>query len=264
MSGVPFTKYHALGNDYIVVDASRVGSEFRLTSDFVRAICDRTRGVGSDGVLWGRVSGGEFGLSIWNPDGTEAEKSGNGLRIFARYLSDRRYVETGEFQIQLPNERVQARRLDRTRFEVSMGEPEILEHLTQLEVGGERLDVFVVSVGNPHCVVVGLAPDEAVARRLGPLIENHPRFPNRTNVQFVEALDPQSIRIEIWERGAGYTLASGSSSVAAAAVARTLGWVADHVCVSMPGGRIDVRFDQAHAAIRGSTTHIAEGIFELI
>ncbi len=248
-----FTKYQALGNDYLVMQPG-VSGKIPSSGD-IRQICDRHYGVGSDGILFGPlpVSGSDFGLRIFNPDGSEAEKSGNGLRIFSRYLWDQGLVQGDPFTISTPGGAVRSQVLDAGRLvRVEMGRA-IFDSLLipvagpQREVIGEtlmagetELKYCAVTLGNPHCVILRDTISADEARRLGPLVERDPRFPKRTNVQFLKVLDSENIQIEIWERGAGYTLASGSSSCAAASVAYRLGMCGPQVAVHMPGGRLDI------------------------
>jgi diaminopimelate epimerase len=268
-----FYKYHALGNDYLVLNPSDLADE--LDAFRIQRICHRNFGVGSDGVLLGPLESkeGDFGLRIFNPDGSEAEKSGNGLRIFSRYLWDRGLVKESPFTIMTPGGRVESTvkaggrsvtvqmgqvSFDSTRIPVKGGAREVLNETMELE--GEELRYCAATVGNPHCVVLREQVSEEVARRLGPLIEKDPRFPNRTNVQFMKVIDPSHIQIEIWERGAGYTLASGSSSSAAAAVAHRLGLCGNRITVRMPGGDLDIRISENFSVqMTGPVTKIAEG-----
>jgi diaminopimelate epimerase len=258
---IRFARYHALGNDYLVIEPSALGGE--ITPDQIRAICHRHTGVGSDGVLWGPRGSGDFSVRIFNPDGSEAEKSGNGLRIFARYLYDTRRVGNETFAVQTKGGRVTAQiEPERGRVTVEMGRVSFdsaeiplsgprREALDEtLELGGRTVRYCAATIGNPHCVVIGEIPTPELARTFGPWIEIEPSFPNRTNVQFLEVLDRNNIRIEIWERGAGYTLASGSSSCAAAAVARRLGLCDEQIAVHMPGGRLDVTIRPDWAAVQ--------------
>ena len=266
-----FWKYQALGNDYIVMDGR---AQAVPSADLVRRICDRHFGVGSDGILWHEETDGGIALRIYNPDGSEAEKSGNGLRIFARYLFDRGLVAGDPFAVTTPGGRVSCHVQGAgARVQVEMGrvsfssrdipvvgpEREVLEE--KLAIGGEELVFSAATVGNPHCVILREKVTREEACRLGPLLENHTAlFPNRTNVQFVQVLGDRSIQIEIWERGAGYTLASGSSSCAAAAVAHRLGHVGRSITVRMPGGDLDVVLDAGmHAQQTGPVGAVAEG-----
>ena len=267
-----FWKYQALGNDYLVLDGR---DHAPLATELVRRICDRHFGAGSDGILWHEL-GADCGIAlrIYNPDGSEAEKSGNGLRIFARYLFDRGLVGADPFAVSTPGGRVSCRVLDRgLRVEVEMGRVsfasrdipvvgparEVLEET--LAIGGETLVFSAATVGNPHCVILREKVSAEEACRLGPLLENHTAlFPNRTNVQFVQVWNDREIQIEIWERGAGYTLASGSSSCAAAAVAHRLGKVGPEITVHMPGGDLRVSLDAGmHARQVGPVRAVATG-----
>jgi len=209
----------------------------------VRRLCDRHFGVGADGVLvpGPSAAGADFALAIWNPDGSEAEKSGNGLRIFARWLFDRGRVDAEPFTVATRGGRVRCRvagggapiqvEMGRARFE-SVGE--------RIELPGGAVEATILSLGNPHCVVRCDAISPDLARRLGPPLERHPRFPARTNVQLVRVLARDRLALEIWERGAGYTLASGSSACAAAAAAVRWGDCDGDVRVEMPGGALAV------------------------
>ena len=263
-----FHKYQALGNDYLVVDAP---FDHAPPAALIRRICDRSLGLGADGILLGRASAQGFALRIFNPDGSEAEKSGNGLRIYARYLWDGGRVKNDSFTVTTPGGAVscQVRDQGRTVF-VDMGKASFAmaaadaarETLGEcLAVDGQQLRFTAVSMGNPHCVLHFDSVSPELARRLGPLIETHPRFPNRTNVQFVKVLDRRRIQIEIWERGAGYTLASGSSSCAAAAVSVKLGMCDGNVDVTMPGGtlQIGVQTDFSVSMV-GPVAKVAEGM----
>jgi diaminopimelate epimerase len=254
---IPFVKGHGLGNDYLVIDERDLPGP--LSARAITKICDRHHGVGSDGILV-RVSSGraDFGLRIFNPDGSEAEKSGNGLRIFAKYLWDHGHAKRETFTVDTRGGVVECQlhaQQGRVNFvTVEMGRAtfrpdEIPMRASVAEaVGvplalpdGARLQVTAVSVGNPHCVVFVERLDEQACRQLGPQIETHAAFPHRTNVQFARAAARDELDILIWERGAGFTLASGSSSCGAAAAAVRQG-LCDHgrVLVRMPGGELAV------------------------
>lgn len=269
-----FHKYQALGNDYLVVEIATSSHE-RLDAALVRRICDRHFGIGSDGILLeGQTSDGEFDLRILNPDGSEAEKSGNGLRIFARYLWDRGRIGDERFPVVTKGGTVQCQvrdsgrmvfvemgraSFDSARIPIAGPRREVVDE--EIDVAGERLRFTGVTVGNPHCVVHADEVSPALARRLGPLLETHALFPNRTNVQFVRVLDRHRVQIEIWERGAGYTLASGSSSCAAAAASVRLGLCAGDVTVAMPGGGLEIGVTSDFAlTMLGRVGKVAEGI----
>jgi diaminopimelate epimerase len=254
---ISFGRGHGLGNDYLVMEERQLPRP--LSPAAIQRICDRNWGVGSDGILLlVPTARADFGLRIFNPDGSEAEKSGNGLRIFAKYLWDRGHVTREVFTVDTPGGIVECRlhprdghvgfvtvEMGRATFrapEIPMrGPDEDAVGVTLDLADGTRLTVTAVSVGNPHCVVFADHLDETVVRRLGPLLEHHAAFPNRTNVQFARATSREAIEIMIWERGAGWTLASGSSSCGAASAAVRNGLCASgRIAVRMPGGELAV------------------------
>ncbi len=270
-----FSKYHALGNDYLIMDPADYPGWVAPNYDQIRAICHRNYGAGSDGILWGpiRSARAPFGLRIFNPDGSEAEKSGNGLRIFARYLFDCQKVGDAPFAIETPGGLVEATvRHGGKLITVEMGRVSFTSEKIPVagalrEVVNEKMQIqdreftfTAATIGNPHCVIPLGEISEQTARRYGPDIEVHRNFPKRTNVQFLKVIDRGNIQIEIWERGAGYTLASGSSSSAAAAVAHRLGLVDRSVIVQMPGGHIGIEIgDEFAIRMTGSVTRVADG-----
>ncbi|MFQ5520916.1 MAG: diaminopimelate epimerase [Candidatus Methylomirabilia bacterium] len=258
---IPFVKGQGLGNDYLVLHEKDL--DFPLNPVAVQRLCHRNWGIGSDGILLVVDSANaDFGLRIFNPDGSEAEKSGNGLRIFAKYLYEHRHARGRVFRVETPGGIVVCEcHLDGGRVgsvtvemghanfrapNIPMDGPDREAVEVPLQVNDRVLRVTAVSVGNPHCVVFCERLDEADVRRLGPLIEHHASFPSRTNVQFARIEGRDRVSILIWERGAGYTLASGSSSCAVASAAVRNG-LCDHgsVTVVMPGGElvIEVRPD---------------------
>lgn len=268
-----FEKYHALGNDYLVYDPPSGDHEF--SSEEIIRICHRNFGLGSDGILVGplQTDKAEFGLRILNPDGSEAEKSGNGLRIFARYLFDQKKVGSSPFTVDTLGGIVTCEVSDdASSISVEMGQVSFHSDVIPVSVEGEAREVlneeinlngknykyYAGTIGNPHCVVPLTDISEELAKQLGPELENHPLFPNRTNVQLLQILDRNRIRIEIWERGAGYTLASGSSSSAAGAVARKMGACDQEITVEMPGGEIGLVIDDNYnVKMTGPATRVA-------
>jgi len=312
-----FYKYHALGNDYLVLNPAdfpqwREQLNATPTPEQIRLICHRHYGLGSDGILWGpvskfpdaleaaderaknaRLNGSNSmlpALRIFNPDGSEAEKSGNGLRIFARYLAEHGLVEGDTFTIQTRGGPAQVEIIDRAAWELRIGMGratfasakipvagpvrEVLRETLDLGEksqsaggdkcesleGNQRFEFSAASVGNPHCVIPLPEISAELACHYGPRIETHPLFPNRINVQFMQVIDRANIRIEIWERGAGYTLASGSSSSAAAAVAHRLGLVDAQVTVHMPGGRLEIQITPDwEITMTGTVTKVCDG-----
>lgn len=271
-----YVKYHGLGNDYLVIHPSDVVGD--LDTSRVQLICDRNYGIGSDGILLGPLHSDtcDFRLRILNPDGSEAEKSGNGLRIFSRYLYDLGLVHEKPFTVETLGGAVKCHVRDRGKtVTVEMGKVSFLSTLIPvageerevlreyMDVSGTTFEYCAATVGNPHCVILSKHVSPELARQYGPLIETDSRFPRRTNVQFLQVLDRQNIRIEIWERGAGYTLASGSSSTAAAAVAYRLGLCDSIVTVHMPGGVLAIQFSEDFAAtMSGPVTRVCEGTMD--
>jgi diaminopimelate epimerase len=231
-------KAHGLGNDYLVLESGEA-----LDPGRVRAICDRHRGPGADGILEPtRSVESDHGVRIWNPDGSVAEKSGNGLRIFARWLVDERGASR-HFTVHTGHEAVTCTVTDEA-VAVQMGQARFLWLQRPMTVQGAELITTSLTVGNPHCVCFvdpSVDLDALPWRAWGRSLEVDAAFPNRTNVQVARVLPDGSLEIRIWERGAGETSASGSSSCAVAAAAVRLGLVPDGpILVSMPGGTLDV------------------------
>jgi diaminopimelate epimerase len=256
-----FWKGQALGNDYLVVDVAEVD----MTPERAIRICDRHRGAGSDGILLGELDRTPFRLRILNPDGTWAEKSGNGLRIFGAFLHHRGLVRSGEwFDVELPRDTVSMRVEDELgagelMIRVEMGRAQFEGHLIgfapesgealgvelPLPAGGSAA-VNTVYLGNPHCVVFvdELQRDDFVRR--APALCTHDAFAAGTNVQFARVVGPNEIEAWIWERGAGETLASGSSACAVAAAAVRRGFVPPgQIIVSMEGGEAEITVSDA-------------------
>src|SRR6266849_791739 len=270
-----FFKGHGLGNDYLVMAPKEL--EFALTPAKIRAICDRHRGVGSDGILTLEPSSkADFGLRIYNPDGSEAEKSGNGLRIFARYLYDHGRTTKSHFTVETPGGLVRielhlhGRDVEDITVEMGpatfrsdripvAGPPrDVVDE--QIEVDGELFTVTAVSVGNPHCVVFVPDLSRVDLHRWGPRLERHVLFPNRINVQFAQVQSRARVVARIWERGAGETMASGSSACAVAAAAVRKGLTDRAVTISMPGGELKVEVDAEWSlTLTGPAVEVYEG-----
>lgn len=248
-----FWKYQAVGNAYTVVAGD------------IERVCSPIYGVGGDGILRAVATDeADFGVEIINPDGSSAETSGNGLRIFAYHLwqTDRVSLNT-PFTIMTAAGKRTARVFDDNMVQVSMGRADIIALDQPLVVGDSILSANIVSMGNPHCVfVLDALPDEAMTRKLGAQVERHPRFPQRTNVQFAYPVDRRYVIAQVWERGAGYTLSSGSSSCAVAAVVRAYRLCADEISVEMPGGTLNVSFSvDDEINLRGKVEPVAYGFF---
>jgi diaminopimelate epimerase len=274
-----FFRGHGLGNDYIVMDPKELS--FSLIPSRVKTICDRNWGLGSDGILTLVPSKrADFGLRIFNPDGSEAEKSGNGLRIFARYLHATGKTKKKHFTVETKGGLVTIAlhvdlHGDASAVTVEMGramfQPAALpctctasELIEQpIEAAGRSLTFTGVSLGNPHCVVfkpAGQCWSREDLLKLGPALENHVLFPKRTNVQLAVPIGPKELFILIWERGAGETQASGSSSCAAASAAVRLGLVKSPVTVKMPGGQLNIQVAQDFSlTMKGPVAEVARG-----
>jgi diaminopimelate epimerase len=248
-----FSKWHALGNSYLLVERS--DPEVALTPADALRLCDPHHGVGADGVLEVTdIRGAEADVLVWNPDGSRAELSGNGARIAAMWLARRSGVAFPRIHL---GDRVVPARVEGDDVEVDLGGVDV-GRPEALEVEGERIEVTPVSVGNPHAVV-RREPSRDELHRLGPLIEQHQRFPERTNVQLVRADGQHDLTVAVWERGAGETLASGSSAAAAASAAVVHGWCASPVRVHLPGGTLTVDVREGRAILSGPVVEVFRG-----
>jgi diaminopimelate epimerase len=251
---IDLIKYQALGNDYLVLDLP--GPLGQLVP-LLPALCDRFRGLGSDGLL--AFDPKTMTVRIFNPDGSEAQKSGNGLRITAAHA----VLEHGagdEFELKTVDRsnavHVLARNGAEVVCELDIGRPSFRAADLPARFDGEpdrvhldtpvgRVEAMLVSVGNPHCVVFGEPATKERCLELGPYLEHHRAFPERTNMQLFEVIDRARVRVEIWERGAGYTLASGTSASAVAAACMRAGLIGDQVTIQMPGGDLRIRREES-------------------
>lgn len=267
---IKFSKYQAAGNAYIIINTAD-----HLLSDIEASrICDPIFGLGGDGVIcWQKIPEGA-NVFIFNPDGSLAEKSGNGLRIFADFYFNHVSASPDCFTIQCTNSQVKASRLNDgsillemgrvvSQFEhKGLGESKFFPRGYTLETDLGSINGYPVDIGNPHFVVLLDKISADFARQWGPHIENHPAFRNRTNVQFAKIIDQNTIAAEIWERGAGYTLSSGSSSCAIVAVANQLGKCGANVTVKMPGGDLAVQINQDKSLfLSGPVSKTVDGVF---
>jgi diaminopimelate epimerase len=251
---VRFSKWHALGNSYLIVEEP-------VDAHLARRLCDVRYGIGSDGVVEVvQTSGATAEIVIWNPDGSVSEFSGNGSRIAAAWLGAR--AGTPQVTIGVSGRMYPAAIRDDGTVAMGVGDVEVGE-TEAITVSGESIELTPVSVGNPHAVVRREARREDLLR-LGPAIERHERFPERTNVQLVGVEGPNELTVLVWERGAGETSASGSSAVAAAAAAVSNGWCESPVTVRMPGGELRVELDdEARITLVGPAAEICEGELRL-
>ena len=272
-----FVKSHGLGNEYIVLNEDEIS--FDLSTKAVTIICNVNFGIGSDGILLKvKSSKADLGLRIFNPDGSEAEKSGNGLRIFCKYVFDYGYVKKESFSVETKGGIVHATIIKKINgkaniIKVDMGTanfdarsiPTLFE-LNEVQnetivVGNKKYEINCVSMGNPHCVIIKDSLDIDEIKTYGPMIENYRQFPNRINVQFAKIIDRKLVEILIWERGAGFTLASGSSSCAVASVLRKKGLIDREVVIKMLGGQLVIDIDDKfNVRMTGEVKQICEGI----
>ena len=272
-----FVKSHGLGNEYIVLNSEKLN--FELNEKAIRRICNVNFGIGSDGiVLKVQSTKADFGLRIFNPDGSEAEKSGNGLRIFCKYIYDYKFSQTRKFTVEtlggiVNADVVEIKNNRASLITIDMGQAifdskEIPTKFTSEEVIGKKISVLdkefevnCVSMGNPHCVIIKDDLDINEIKKYGPYIENNKMFPNKTNVQFVKVISRNTVEVLIWERGAGFTLASGTSSCAVVSVLRKKNLVDSRVKVKLLGGELIIEIDdEFNVRMTGPVRQIAEGI----
>lgn len=247
-----FSKYHGLGNDFIVID----GRDLRkpLTPDAVRKLCDRNLGIGADGILVREPSQtADHRMALWNADGSRAEISGNGLRCFVLFLKERGYGVADEISIETGGGVMRARLAGTNEVETTMPPPKSLS-TTPLTLASRDMQfpVFALNVGNPHGVIFGPERDIDFARIYGPPLEKHSAFPEGANIEFVHLMARDACRLVVWERGAGITLACGSGSVATACA----GCMAGHfdfgipISVHQPGGTLRITVSPEFKEIR--------------
>jgi diaminopimelate epimerase len=273
VSPLKLIKYQALGNDYLVLDLPGPLDEIVA---LLPLLCDRNRGLGADGLL--AFDPKAMSVRIFNPDRSEAQKSGNGLRISAAHAvlehgaGDRFSLRTVDRSNAV---RVLSRKGAEIVSELDIGRPSFRAADLPAKFEGEpesvwldspagRVEAVLVSVGNPHCVLFGQPVTKERCLELGPLLERHAAFPERTNVQLCEVVDRARVRAEIWERGAGYTLASGTSASAVAAACMRRGLVDEQVVVQMPGGDLAVRREAARNLVQsGPARRVYQAVVDL-
>lgn len=274
---IEFTKMHGLGNDFVVIDAT--ARPVKLEPGQLRLLADRHFGVGCDQVLLveaPRCPGTDFRYRIFNADGGEVEQCGNGARCFVRYVRERGLTDKDEIVVETAGGIIRPRIEADGRVTVDMGPPrfapgdipfiageEAIQY--ELDVAGRRVAIGAVSMGNPHAVLQVNDVDAAPVAEVGAALECHPRFPSRVNVGFMQIVDPTRIRLRVFERGAGETLACGTGACAAVAVGRRRGLLDEEVAVDLPGGRLTVRWsgDDNPVWMTGPAERVYEGKIEL-
>jgi diaminopimelate epimerase len=277
MARLKFTKMHGLGNDFVVFDGVR--QEVALDAKRCRFLADRRFGIGCDQVLLvepPRSAGTDFYYRIFNADGSEVEQCGNGARCFARFVREQGLTDKDEIPVGTKAGEIRLYVEPDGQVRVNMGipifEPSLIPFLTEaeadrypLEVDGRTLEIGAVSMGNPHAVLRVDDLDQAPVTTLGPLIERHPRFPRRVNAGFMQVLEPGHIRLRVFERGVGETLACGTGACAAVAVGRRLGLLDPRVRVSLPGGDLVIEWPAESRPVwmTGPAVRVFEGEIEL-
>jgi diaminopimelate epimerase len=271
-----FSKMHGLGNDFVIVDCR--AAPLALDSAAIRRLGDRHFGVGFDQLLTierARNPGSAFAYGIWNTDGSSARQCGNGVRCVARWLvREGALAEDASVRLDSPSGPIAVELLDGGRVRAGMGEPDFApariplaaaeesrDARYRIDVGGREVEIGAVSIGNPHALVEVDDVDAAPVEALGPKIEHAPAFPQRCNVGFAEVRSRRAIRLRVWERGVGETLACGSGASAAVAVLRRRGRVDNDVAVALPGGELEIRWNGPGETVwmTGPATFVFEG-----
>jgi len=271
---VSFSKYQATGNDFILIDGFTSG--FSLTSKQITRLCDRHFGVGADGVIIAKPSDkANLFMDLINSDGSQAEMSGNGIRCLAAFAIDNELVKANVEEIFVDTRAgLKTIKVNDNKFKVDMGVPAFensdIGFLAQekiwnypLRVNGNELKVYGVSMGNPHCIILTEQLEKTIVDKLGPLVETHPLFKNKTNVEWVKVESDSKLSIEVWERGAGYTLACGTGACASFAAANRLGLVKNQASISLPGGELEVELQGSHLFLTGEAIKVYNGTIEV-
>jgi diaminopimelate epimerase len=272
---IAFTKMHGAGNDFIVVDARKY--KIPNLKKFAKEYCDRRFGVGADQVLLlGKSRKADFRMDIYNADGSVVGMCGNGLRCLAKYVRDAKFTTKSDITVETPSGIQTARILSKTKVRVDMGAPilkgkQIPVNLSgrvinrPLRLDGKEIRGTCVGMGNPHCVIFVDDPKTYPVEKVGPQLEKHHLFPQRTNVEFVRAVTPKLLEMRVWERGAGETLACGSGACAAAVAAVLNNQAGREVTVKLPGGSLEIewRREDDHVYLTGAAETVFKGEIEI-
>lgn len=268
-----FTKMHGLGNDFIIID----DREEALTDlpELARRLCHRRFGIGADQLLLVHLSQvADFKMIIYNPDGSEAEMCGNGIRCFARYLLDKEVTDRHDLRIET-GAGIIGVKVREDLVEVDMGEPRLEAEEIPINLKGRvvshplrvidrDLSITCVSMGNPHAVIFVRDVDTFPVERYGPHIERHPIFPNRTNVEFAEVISDREVRMRVWERGAGETMACGTGACATLVAGVLKGLIRRRATIHLKGGDLDIFWSEDnHVFMTGPAEKVFEGWMEL-
>ena len=276
---ISFTKMHGLGNDFVILDAMEAAPAEEKLPKLAEALCDRRFGVGADGLILVLPSrAADFRMRIFNADGSEAEMCGNGIRAFAKFVYERGYTRERELEVEtlagIIRPRLRLRGGKVTQVRVDMGEPRLGRSEIpmkgpdqdrvvgeRLRIGGQRYEITAVSMGNPHCVLFVEDVERAKVEEIGPAIERHDLFPRRTNVQFAQVVGEGEIKMRVWERGVGETLASGTSASAVLVAAVLNGLSPRKATVHLRGGDLKVSWNREdnHVFIEGPAAEVYSG-----
>lgn len=272
MRDIQFIKMHGTGNDFVVVDAVKNAEIAEAGQDLpllARRICDRHFGVGADGLILVLPSDkADYRMRIFNPDGSEAEMCGNGIRCFTRYVWENSAEKKDVISVEtLAGIMVPAPITEGGSFvgaEVDMGEPSVEAVKEPLKIENLDYSMNKISMGNPHCVIFVEDLQSVRLKDVGPIIENLPQFPNRTNVEFVQVLNDKEIVLKVWERGVGETLACGTGACASVVAASLNGLTGKKVVVHLPGGDLGIEWSgDNHVIMRGPAEKVFEGIIRV-
>lgn len=272
MRDLQFVKMQGTGNDFVIIDQrAAAGDSLPLQEipEIAKKLCDRHFGVGADGLILVLPSDrADYRMRIFNPDGSEAEMCGNGIRCFTRYVWENAEEKKDVISVDtLAGIMVPAPIVEEGSFvgvEVDMGEPSVEAVKEPLKIENLDYSINKISMGNPHCVIFVEDLQSVRIKEIGPIIENLPQFPNRTNVEFVQVLNDKEIDLKVWERGAGETLACGTGACASVVAASLNGLTGKKVVVHLPGGNIGIEWAQDnHILMRGPAEKVFEGMIRL-
>lgn len=265
-----FCKMHGTGNDFVMLDCMENTFEYSLPV-LAKYLCDRHYGVGADGMILIEESDrADFKMRILNSDGTEAEMCGNGIRCFAKYVFEKNKTDKVEFSIEtlagIKKVKLEVENKTVISVTVNMGEP-ILENLKYIiEVDGRQYQVHPISMGNPHAVCFVKNVDEFDVAKIGPILENYKYFPNKTNVEFVEIIDEENMKLRVWERGVGETKSCGTGACAASVIAIYEKFIKNEVTVALKGGNLQINYHKPEniLELKGAAEKVFEGNIEMM
>ena len=279
MSKLDFTKMHGIGNDYIYIDVAKNKDLKEIFTRYsigalVRYLSNRNFGIGGDGVIFIEKSMiADFKMRIFNSDGTEAEMCGNGIRCFAKYIYDQKLTEkdilkietlAGIKEVKKEKHILEPSKETIEQYVVNMGKP-IISGNFSISVLDKNIQLTKILIGNPHAVIFTKDIENIPIKKYGPLIENHKYFPQKTNVEFVEILENNLIKMRVWERGSGETFACGTGSCAAVVAGVSNNLIKRDVKVLLKGGELDINWDEKtnNIYMKGIATKVYDGIMEI-